>query len=154
MEKIIREVEEKEYKPIIKKVKVTIWVASDGREFSGKNAEKDCSFWEGVLEYNKKKDAIKKVFYHNGLEGIPVEWYFPTTEEELSIVSNLLDFDPKRYYLNINDVSVKDKGCRKPSINEWIGGIIIDNGDHKSDNNVYTLDYVILKIERFMGIFP
>lgn len=154
MEKIIREIEEKEYKPFIKKVRTTIWIACDGREFSGRNAEKDCFYWEGILDYNRKKDAIKKLSYQNGLDGIPEEWYFPTTKEELEIVSKILDINSKSYYLKINGVYFKDKSCRKLSLNEWVGGVITDNGDSRPDNDIYTLDYIMSKIERFMGIFP
>lgn len=154
MEKVNREIEEVFYKPVKKKTTISVWVSSDGREFSGVNAERDCSNWEKIIVYNKKKDSIKKVFYEDVFEGIPSEWFFPVNEEELEIVKKLIYFDSKSYYLNINDISHRDKKCRKLSPNEWIGNIIVDNGDYKGDNNIYTLDYVMNKIERFMGLFP
>lgn len=155
MKEIQKEYEEITYKPIKKTKTHKVWVASDGREFSGVTAKKDCEQWESVIEYNNKFNSIKKVTYeHDYLEGIPDVWFFPVTEEELSIVEKHVGLYDRSVYVHINNLSKNDKSFRKLKINEWIGSYYRDNGDHKADLYIYTLDYIMVKIEKFMGIFP
>lgn len=151
MREIEKEYEEVSYKPVKKTKTHKVWIASDGREFSGAYAKKDCTEWEKVLEYNRKFTSIKKVSYNHSLGEIPDVWYFPVSEEELEMVKKAICFHDRSVYVYVNNDSAKS---RELKTHEWIGCYYRDNGDYKSDMLIYTLDYIMAKIESFMGIFP
>lgn len=154
MEEITREYEEISYKQIKKTKTHKVWIASDGREFSGAYAKKDCEEWEKVIDYNNKFNSIKKISYDHDLGEIPDVWYFPVSEEELEMVKKTLGFHDRSVYVHVNNDSKNDRLCRQLKVNEWVGSYYRDNGDSRGDLYIYTLDYIMNKIERFMGIFP
>lgn len=151
MEKIVRK--EDTYKSVKVKKDVVVYIATDGREFKGKVAEKECKQWEEILESQKKFNSIKKTAYEHGLYRIPSEWFCPSTEEELEIVKNYIRFYDKYDDVFVNDVR-KGRNSGTLKIGEWIGSDYEDGGDSRGEVKIYTLDYILLKIEKFEDIFP
>ena len=123
----------------MKKKQVDIYVASDGREFSGNTAEKECIQWEEILEEQRKWDDIKKVRVDSDME-LPQEWFFPKDEYELEKVKKHIGF-----YDSYNEVIVNGESKSKHNtliVGKWMGVYAIDGGDYKGVNVIYTLDWL------------
>jgi len=127
---------------------VTVFEASDGREFESK---KDCELYETALEDKRRFDAIKTVRFDidGGRSLIPEIWYMAKSDDELEIVKREIGFYNKSDYVWINDIA-KGNNKKGLSLGEWMGSVIVDGGDSKDDLMIYTASYLKEKLSPFI----
>lgn len=126
---------------------VEIYIASDGREFTGKKVEQDCSLYELALLRLKKWQNVTHINTEELIQ-IPDEWWLASDEEELEMVKSHVGF-----YDKYNFVSINGKDRRNSShdlkVGEWIGYVHTYGGDSRGDIDVYTISYIQQKLKEF-----
>ncbi len=129
---------------------VEMYIASDGREFTGRNAERDCSLYELALLRIKMWNNITHVDLEE-LVRLPVEWWYASNEEELEMIKNHVGFYDKYNYIHVNDEKIQ-RTSTKPcvlNVGDWIGYIFDDAGDYRGDTHIYTKSYIAEKLSAF-----
>ena len=146
MEKILRS------EPIFGEVEIgrkniTVWVASDGAEFTGEKAKTKCERWEAELERRRVFAKIPTVRVDIGFEGIPDYWYFPKDAVDLEIVKRELGYYQKAGTY-VNGKKIKDLiEEERISPGQWMGGCIGYYPEDRDIVEIYTLDFILSQIE-------
>lgn len=131
---------------------IEYFVASDGKEFTGLSAERDCIGYEESLELDKKWNAIKHISFEITYQ-VPCDWYYAKNGEELEMIKRNLSFYD-RVYLHVNDMSESlGESLPELKVGQWIGAYYDSNNNGKDSVYIYTLDYFNSKIEEFRKKF-
>lgn len=103
----------------------TVFVASDGMEFTRKDA---CVRHEKDLEIYSKYKSIKKFTENNGIETDGI-WFFAQNEEELNLIQDRHNDGTRHFYGEIKPQS-------------WLVIRLQDGGDHENQIYYESLEYI------------
>lgn len=151
MEKKIKEL------PVYKNVlvgreNVEVYISFDGKEFSGKDAEKYCLQWEQEQREEEEFSKIAHVFpslYFSG-STLPDEFYLAQTEKELELIKEKLGWYQKKVYVYLNGIDPTDNNFVDFKVGDCIGVYQEDGGDHRPDYHFYTLEYIRNLFKEFL----
>lgn len=151
MEKIIKQVTA--FKQVPNGTRDVIsFVASDGKEFIGSNAEKECSKHEEELKFNEEFSKIKviRTSCYLWATTIPDDFYVATTERELELIKIWLDYGVKWADYKINDKDDRDSNFVDLKVGDAITSVRDDAGDYRPTFYFYTLEYIRNQFDLFL----
>jgi len=152
MEKKVSKV--KQYKQVENGEKEVIsFIASDGREFIGRSAEKECETWEKEIEWSTKFSKIQTNDYSDiEIFDVSEVWYLPKDEEELEMVKSVIGYNDTYNDVYVN--GVRKRESIKLQVGKWVSGYYIDGGDCRGIQKIYTKDFIVERINDFLKSFP
>lgn len=140
--------------PIYKQVKsgtkeIQIYETEDGMQYTD---EKEAIEHEEYLKKEKKLSEIstKILDLDMVLDSFGgYKWYFADTQEHLDIILDKLY--QNGYVNNFSNGKKFDRSIFK--VGDWITSLYIDGGDYRSNNYIYTLDYMKETFYNFLKNF-
>lgn len=130
---------------------VISYVASDGKEFFGASAEKNCVQYEQQLEHERYWSLVETVDSPFEVYEIPTNWYHAKDEMQLELIKRHVGF-----YNTYDTVYLNDYGKNMTilKVGDWISGYFEDGGDYRGKVCIYTLEYIKSEVQKYLDSLP
>lgn len=130
---------------------VDYFVASNGTEFEGRDAEEKCKTYQSRLDQKRKWETIYK--FSADFESLSSwQWCFAKNEEELDAIKYQFEYRGDKYAnIFVNEIPKSELKGNELKVGEWIG-LYYDSWDCGKDNiYIYTGSYTISQLKEYIS---
>ena len=132
---------------------IEYFVSSDGKEFSGENAELNCQKYEDFCLDQENWKAVPG--FIDEFSGLNVyQWKLAVDEETLELIKQHFGYYNTIDTIIINGILVsEDKKNSQLHVGNWIGLDCHDGGDYTSSYYIFTSEHVKKKVRNLWNKF-